>query len=148
MLDDMIDAAAARAAAQAGAQLVQVGWLAGGDYFHVAVFGVAHPAAQLQLAGLTVNEPAKAYALHTSLYQKMKNHSSPDHGQFCRCACRRATSSAGWMWLRGRRAVNWNHDGFRPRQLRFVYLQPGPIPGRTGRGGRGAPQRRAYGGRG
>src|SRR6267143_117119 len=31
--------------------------------------------------------------------------------------------------------------GLRPRQLRFVYLQPGPVPGRTGCRGRGAPQR-------
>ncbi len=40
------------------------------------------------------------------------------------------------------------HHGLCSRQLRLVHLQPRPVPGRTGRGGRGAPQRRGDAGRG
>src|SRR5439155_12542302 len=36
--------------------------------------------------------------------------------------------------------------GFRPRQLRFVYLQPGPLPGVAGRGGGCAAELRGKGG--
>ncbi len=74
VLDEAIDAAAARAAAKAGAQLGQVIGLAGGNHFHVAVFGVAHPAAQVELAGLALHKPAEADALHAALNEEMKNH--------------------------------------------------------------------------
>ena len=69
-----IHAASAGAAAQAGPQCGQVGFTAGGHHFHVAFLGVAHPAAQVQFAGLAVYVPAEAHALHSSLNQKMKNH--------------------------------------------------------------------------
>jgi hypothetical protein len=48
---------------QRSAQFGEVFRFTGCDYFHVAVFGVADPAAQGQLAGLAMDEPAEAYAL-------------------------------------------------------------------------------------
>ena len=74
MLDQAIHAAAARAAAQAGAQLVQVGFVAVDYYLHIAIFGVAHPAAQIELAGLAMDIPAEAYALYAALNEEVKNH--------------------------------------------------------------------------
>src|SRR5208282_3212597 len=74
MFDQAVDATAARSAAQAGAQLGQVGLCAGRYHFHLALFGVAHPAAQVELAGLAVYIPPEAHPLHTALNQKMKNH--------------------------------------------------------------------------
>jgi len=74
VLDEVIDAASARAATQAGAQLGQVGFVAVRHHFHVAVFGVAHPAAQVEFAGLAVYIPAEAHALHATLNQEMKDH--------------------------------------------------------------------------
>ena len=74
MFDQVIHAAAAGSAAQAGTQLGQVFSATRCDDFHVAVLGVAYPAAQVEFAGLAVHEPAKAYTLHTSSNQKMKNH--------------------------------------------------------------------------
>lgn len=76
VFDETIDAAAARAAAEALAELVEVFGGAGGDNFDVAVFGVADPAAQVEFAGFAVNEPAKADTLHASLNEKMENHSA------------------------------------------------------------------------
>lgn len=61
-------------APEAGAQLLEIGLPAGGHYFHVAVFRIAHPSAQLELAGFAMDEPAEAHTLHTTLYQKMKDH--------------------------------------------------------------------------
>jgi hypothetical protein len=74
VFDEAVDAAATGAAAQAGAQFGQVGFFAVGDHFHFAVFGVAHPAAQVEFAGFAVNEPAEAYSLHATLNEKVKNH--------------------------------------------------------------------------
>jgi hypothetical protein len=74
VLNQAINAAAARAAAQTGAKLGEVGFTASGYDFDIAIFGVANPAAQFELAGFAVNKPAKAYSLHTALNQKMENH--------------------------------------------------------------------------
>jgi hypothetical protein len=74
MLDQPVNAGAARAAAQAGAQLGQIGIRSGGYNLHFALFGVAYPSAQAQLAGLPVYEPPEADSLHAALNQKMKNH--------------------------------------------------------------------------
>src|SRR5437762_2930758 len=74
MLDETIDAAAARPSAKAFAQFRQVFLAPRRHYFNVAVLSVAHPAAQFEFAGLAVNEPAKAHALHAPLDQKVKNH--------------------------------------------------------------------------
>ena len=67
VLDEAIDAAAARAAAQAGAQLGQVGHVARRHHFHMAVLGVAHPAAQRRARWLpdaqTSESPRPARAL-------------------------------------------------------------------------------------
>ncbi len=75
MLDNAVDAAAARAASQARTQLAQVVGLAGGNHLHVAVFGVAHPAAQVQLRGLALHKPAKADPLHAALDEEVENQS-------------------------------------------------------------------------
>ncbi len=74
MLHQPIYAAAAWPAAQAGPQLGQIFGRSRGYHLHFALFGVAHPAAQIQLAGLPLHKPAEAHALHTALNQKMKNH--------------------------------------------------------------------------
>ena len=95
MLDDAIDAAAAGAALEAEAQIGEVGGIAGGDNFHVAVFSVAHPAFELELAGLTMHEPAKAHTLYAALNEEVKDHG---HGQFCR-------------WLRGGARVTGRKGG-------------------------------------
>jgi len=71
MLDDAVDTAAARAALQARAQFVKIAGRACRDYFNVAILGVAHPAAQIELRGLALNEPAKAHPLHAPLNEKM-----------------------------------------------------------------------------
>ncbi len=73
MLDDSIHAAAARSAIEARPQLIQFLRLARCNDFHLAVLGVAHPAAQVKHTGLTLDEPAKANPLHTALYEKVKN---------------------------------------------------------------------------
>jgi hypothetical protein len=64
---EAVDAGAARAAAKTGTKLGEVGGVTGGNNFHVAVFGVAHPAAQLKFTRLTLHKPAKAYTLHPPL---------------------------------------------------------------------------------
>jgi len=74
VLDEAINAAAARSAAQAGAQFGQIGLRAGDHDLHFALFGIAHPTAQVKLSGLALDIPAEAHALHTSLNEKMKNH--------------------------------------------------------------------------
>jgi hypothetical protein len=73
MLEDTIDPAAARTAFEAGPQVFQIGGMARGNHFHVAVLCVAHPATQLKLARLALHEPAEAHTLHTSLNLKMKD---------------------------------------------------------------------------
>ena len=71
VLNHAIHAAAARSAAQAGPQLGQVGHGALGHHLHLALFGVAHPAAQVQFAGLPLYVPPEANPLHSPLNQKM-----------------------------------------------------------------------------
>jgi len=90
VLHDAVDAAATRAAAEACAQFVDVGFIAVGQYFHIAVFGVAHPAAEIELAGFAVHVPAEAYTLYSALNEEVKNHGF-NLGQFCRLAWGRAT---------------------------------------------------------
>ncbi len=74
MLDDAIDAASAGAAMEAVSQLDEIRFVAGCDDFYIAILSVAHPAAQLELAGFALHEPAEANALYPSLNQKVKNH--------------------------------------------------------------------------
>jgi hypothetical protein len=90
MLDDTVDPRPTRTAAEAVAELVEVPSLSGRQHFYLAVFRVADPSAQLELAGLTLHEPAKAYALNTTLNKEMDDHRT-DLCQCCRCARRGAT---------------------------------------------------------
>ncbi len=87
VLDEAINAAAARATAEAVAEVREVFGRAGSYDFNIAVFGVAYPAAQVELAGFAVNERAEAYALHPALNEEMKNHiatkASVSDGRLC-----------------------------------------------------------------
>jgi hypothetical protein len=74
MLDQPVYAASARTTAEAGTQFGQVGFVAVSNHFHIAVLGVAHPAAQVKFAGLAVHIPAEAHALHAALNEEVKNH--------------------------------------------------------------------------
>ncbi len=57
MLDQAVDAGAARAAAEAGTQFVQIARFSRRYNLHVAVFGVAHPSAQFEsLASRCTNQ--------------------------------------------------------------------------------------------
>jgi hypothetical protein len=49
------------------AQFGQIGYVACGHNFHVAVFRVAHPAAQVKFAGLPMHKPPEAHTLHAPL---------------------------------------------------------------------------------
>ena len=86
MLDQVIYAGAARSASQAGAQLSQVGNIAGGHHFHIAVLRVAHPASQVEFAGLAVDEPAKAHTLYAAFDEKVKDHSFATNVSFADAA--------------------------------------------------------------
>jgi hypothetical protein len=74
VLDDGVDAAAARAFVEFGAELCEGFGVASGEEFDFAVVGVADPSAQAERGGLAMDEPAKADALHTSADKKVKNH--------------------------------------------------------------------------
>jgi hypothetical protein len=74
VLDYAVDTAASWAAAEAGAELFEVGLFAVDYYFHIAIFGVAHPAAEVELAGFAVNVPAEAYTLYAALNEEVENH--------------------------------------------------------------------------
>jgi hypothetical protein len=74
VLDDAIDATAAWTAAKAGAQFGEIIRRAGGYHFDFTVFSIADPPAQGEFAGFAMHIPAEAYALDTTLNQKMKNH--------------------------------------------------------------------------
>jgi hypothetical protein len=76
VLDDFVDAAAAGAFFEFGAELVEVFARAGGDDFDIAGVGVADPAAKAELGGFAVDEPAKADALNAAADEKVKNHQS------------------------------------------------------------------------
>ncbi len=74
MLGEAIDASAAGSAPEAGAEFVQIARRARRNDFHVALFGVADPSAQVELGGFALHEPAKAHALHAALNEEMENH--------------------------------------------------------------------------
>jgi hypothetical protein len=74
MLDELVDAGAAWAAAEARAQFGQIFDGAASDNLDVAVFGVAYPAAQIEFAGFAVDKPAEPHSLYASANQKVKNH--------------------------------------------------------------------------
>ena len=74
MLDYAVDTATTRTSAKAGAEFVKVRLFAMDYDFHIAIFGVAHPAAEIELAGFAVNIPAEAYALYAALNEEVKNH--------------------------------------------------------------------------
>lgn len=88
VLDKLIDTRPARTPAETGAKLGEILPGPGGHDLHIAVFGIAHPAAQIQFAGLAMNEPAKPNPLHASANEKMQHH----RGQSCRGRHARATS--------------------------------------------------------
>ena len=71
VFDKAVDPASAGAAAEAPAEFVEVFGGAGGDDFDVAVFGVADPAAEVNLAGFAVNEPAEADTLYAALNEEV-----------------------------------------------------------------------------
>jgi hypothetical protein len=74
VLDDAVDTAATGAAAEAGAELIQVRLIAMDQHFYIAIFGVADPAAEVELAGFAVNVPAEAYTLYSALNEEVENH--------------------------------------------------------------------------
>jgi len=74
VFEDAVDASASRAFAEADAKFGEIGWSAGCNDLNVAVFGVADPTGQAEFAGLAVDEPAEAYTLNATLYEKMKHH--------------------------------------------------------------------------
>jgi hypothetical protein len=79
VLNQTVYATAARPATQTCTQLRKVGLVARRHNFHVAVFGIAHPSAQFQLARFAMHEPSETNSLHTPLNQEMKNHGSAEH---------------------------------------------------------------------
>ena len=123
MLDDPVHAAAARAAAKAGAQLVQVLFVSGGDHFHVAILGIAYPSAQLKLTGLAIDEPAKPNPLHAPLNEEMKNHIARPPASFADASAPAQAGEQGKVLLAsqllkrpGRRpCVQQNQSGRIPR---------------------------------
>jgi hypothetical protein len=103
MLEDAIDAATAGTLVEAGAEFGEVFGLAGGDDFDVAFFGVADPAAQGELTGFAVNEPAKSDTLYTPLNEEVKDHG---RSQFCR----RAGTAATHVTYDARRVKNGGRE--------------------------------------
>jgi len=69
-LDEVIHAAAARSAAQDGPQFWPDLRPSPRPPPRPRLLGIAHPAAQVKLAGLPLHKPAKAHPLHPSLNQK------------------------------------------------------------------------------
>ena len=74
VFDHTIHACATRATAKTDAELVQVSGLARGDDFHLAVFGITDPAAQLQLGSLALYKPAEADTLDAPLNKEVEDH--------------------------------------------------------------------------
>jgi hypothetical protein len=74
VFDDVVDACAAGASAEAGTEVVQIFGSAGCDDLDVAFFSVADPAAETEFARLAVDEPAEADTLYPTLHVKMENH--------------------------------------------------------------------------
>jgi hypothetical protein len=76
VLDDGVDAAAARAFVQLGAEVGEGFGVTGGDEFHFPAVGVADPAVQGELGGLALDEPAEADALHSAADEEVEDHIS------------------------------------------------------------------------
>jgi len=74
VFDQLVDPAAPGTPMKAGAQGREVVRWSCDDNFNLPFFGVADPAAQVEVTGLAVNEPAETYALYPALNQKVKNH--------------------------------------------------------------------------
>ena len=74
VLQNAIHPAATGTATETAAEVIKVFCRAGSDDLDIAVFCVANPAAQLQLAGLTVNKPAETDTLYTAANEKVKHH--------------------------------------------------------------------------
>ncbi len=74
VLDQVVNPAAARPPAEAAAKFVQVLGITGGNHFHVAILGVAHPAAQPELIGLALHKPAESHSLDAPADEKVKHH--------------------------------------------------------------------------
>ncbi len=75
VLGHLIDAAAARAFAQRGAQFGKALFIAADDDFDVAIFRVTHPAFEGKLAGFAMHKPAKSYALDSAFDEEMEDTS-------------------------------------------------------------------------
>ena len=82
MLDHPIDAAPARPFAQGDAQFSKTFFIAAGDDFDIAIFGVAHPAPKAQLAGLAMHKPAEADTLHAAFDEEVKDHNQIEFGRW------------------------------------------------------------------
>lgn len=93
MLDKVVDAAAARTAPEALAELGKIFGGSGGNDFDVAVFSVADPATQIELTGFAVDKPAEANTLYTALNEEVEDHSATSVFQSADCArnCGRVT---------------------------------------------------------
>lgn len=74
MLDDGVDAAAARTLVEFGAEFGEGFGIAGSEEFDFAAIGVADPSAQAECGGLAMDEPAEADALNTPANEKVENH--------------------------------------------------------------------------
>ncbi len=74
VLDELVNAAAAGAFFERGAEFVEVFRWADGEDLDVAGVGVAHPAAKAELGGFAVDEPTKADALDAAADEEVKDH--------------------------------------------------------------------------
>ena len=74
MLDDLVDAAAAGAFVELGAEVGERCGVSGDEDFDLAGVGVADPAAQAELGGFAVDEPAEADALDAAADEEVENH--------------------------------------------------------------------------
>jgi hypothetical protein len=74
VFDDGVDAAAARAFVEFGAEFSKGPGFAGGEDLDLSGVGVADPSAQAKFGSFAMDEPAKAYALHTPANEKVEHH--------------------------------------------------------------------------
>src|ERR1700733_7106282 len=72
---DGIHAAAARSFGEQRLQVLQLGFFAHRNHFHVTALRIAHPTAQTQRCGLAMHKPAKAHALHAAFDEVIADHS-------------------------------------------------------------------------
>ncbi len=70
-LVNVIDTAAARPTMQNRAQCLQIGLRARSHDLDLALFGIAHPATQIERRGLPLHEPPEADALHPAANEEM-----------------------------------------------------------------------------